>query len=214
MTMKTMCRFAVLVGVGFLLGGLADAAPVAEPSNVTGGSFLGDEFEYRGDFDPEYLTDFPEETREGSPVKPVPRVGICHKGMTLYVSQANVPAHLAHGDTLGPCGPQETIYTIVCHEGKSIVVTLVDAAGHLRHGDTLGICSAEQAVIMCDGKQNVAVPQTEVQQRLKDGWKLGPCSGKEAVIMCHEGKTIVVPKETVDAHLKDGDKLGPCPKKK
>jgi hypothetical protein len=203
-----------LAGISLLWGVSVRAGEVADPSNVTGGSFLGDEFDYRGDFDPEYLTDFPEETREGSPVKPQPRVAVCHKGMTLYVSQATLAAHRAHGDTLGPCAPQDTVYTIVCHQGKSIVVSVVEAAGHLRHGDKLGVCSGDQAVIMCDGKDSVAVPQTEVAEKLKAGWKLGPCKGTEAVIMCSKGKTIVVPKESVDAHVKDGDKLGPCPKAK
>lgn len=32
-----------------------------------------------------------------------PRVTICHKGKTISVDQSAVPAHLAHGDTLGPC---------------------------------------------------------------------------------------------------------------
>ena len=31
------------------------------------------------------------------------KVLICHKGNTLFVSQNAVPAHLRHGDTIGPC---------------------------------------------------------------------------------------------------------------
>jgi hypothetical protein len=31
------------------------------------------------------------------------KVIICHKGHTISVSSSAVPAHLAHGDTLGPC---------------------------------------------------------------------------------------------------------------
>ena len=31
------------------------------------------------------------------------RVIICHKGHTITVSSSAVPAHLRHGDTLGPC---------------------------------------------------------------------------------------------------------------
>ena len=35
---------------------------------------------------------------------PDPRVTICHKGKnTLTISQSAVPAHLAHGDSLGAC---------------------------------------------------------------------------------------------------------------
>jgi hypothetical protein len=31
------------------------------------------------------------------------KVTICHKGHTITVSQSAVPAHLAHGDHVGPC---------------------------------------------------------------------------------------------------------------
>jgi hypothetical protein len=33
-----------------------------------------------------------------------PRVTICHNGRTITVSQAAVPTHLRHGDTVGACG--------------------------------------------------------------------------------------------------------------
>ena len=33
-----------------------------------------------------------------------PKVTLCHKGKTLSVAQPAVPAHLRHGDTVGPCG--------------------------------------------------------------------------------------------------------------
>lgn len=41
--------------------------------------------------------------RPGSPVGPPQRVTICHKGKTITVAEPAVPAHLAHGDTIGPC---------------------------------------------------------------------------------------------------------------
>ena len=31
------------------------------------------------------------------------RVAVCHKGHTIVVAIAALPAHLAHGDTSGPC---------------------------------------------------------------------------------------------------------------
>jgi hypothetical protein len=31
------------------------------------------------------------------------RVAVCHKGHTIVIASAAVPAHLKHGDTLGPC---------------------------------------------------------------------------------------------------------------
>jgi len=32
------------------------------------------------------------------------KVTICHKGHTITIAQAALPAHLAHGDTVGACG--------------------------------------------------------------------------------------------------------------
>jgi LPXTG-motif cell wall-anchored protein len=33
------------------------------------------------------------------------KVTICHKGHTITISRAALPAHQAHGDTIGPCPP-------------------------------------------------------------------------------------------------------------
>jgi hypothetical protein len=33
---------------------------------------------------------------------------VCHRGHTINISVSAVPAHLAHGDTLGPCGAAAT----------------------------------------------------------------------------------------------------------
>jgi len=32
------------------------------------------------------------------------KVTICHKGHTITISRSALPAHLRHGDTIGPCG--------------------------------------------------------------------------------------------------------------
>ena len=32
------------------------------------------------------------------------KVTICHKGHTITISKSALPAHLRHGDTVGPCG--------------------------------------------------------------------------------------------------------------
>lgn len=39
------------------------------------------------------------------------RVQICHRGRTMWVDRHAVPAHLAHGDTLGRCGATTTTST-------------------------------------------------------------------------------------------------------
>ena len=37
------------------------------------------------------------------------KVQLCHNGKTIEVDEHAVPAHLAHGDTLGPCAPTTTV---------------------------------------------------------------------------------------------------------
>jgi uncharacterized protein YraI len=37
------------------------------------------------------------------PVKEEHKVTICHKGHTITIDESALPAHLAHGDTVGPC---------------------------------------------------------------------------------------------------------------
>ncbi|MGZ4020066.1 MAG: Kazal-type serine protease inhibitor domain-containing protein, partial [Flavisolibacter sp.] len=51
------------------------------------------------------------------------KVTICHKGHTITVGAPAVAAHLAHGDTLGPCVPvcacPETYDPVTCADGKT-----------------------------------------------------------------------------------------------
>jgi len=37
------------------------------------------------------------------PLKPRPKVTLCHKGQTIEVDEKAAEKHVAHGDTLGPC---------------------------------------------------------------------------------------------------------------
>lgn len=88
-----------------------------------------------------------------------PRVTICHREPqrqpeTITVNANAVPAHLAHGDTLGPCPPGggqppgnggNGDQVTICHREpqKQDVTITVDASAlpaHLAHGDTLGPC--------------------------------------------------------------------------
>lgn len=74
------------------------------------------------------------------PVSPnEPKVTICHNGRTIVVAQSAVPAHLAHGDTVGPCASEANV--LICHRGRTISVAQSAVATHLAHGDTLGECS-------------------------------------------------------------------------
>jgi hypothetical protein len=65
---------------------------------------------------------------------PPKKVTVCHKGQSISVSEAAVAAHLAHGDTLGPCP------VTICHKGRTIQVAVEAVAAHLAHGDKIGPC--------------------------------------------------------------------------
>lgn len=67
------------------------------------------------------------------------KVKICHKGNTITVSQAALPAHLAHGDTLGKCPPKPVMVTI-CHKGNTIQTPITESWTHMMHGDHPGKC--------------------------------------------------------------------------
>ena len=61
---------------------------------------------------------------DGSPKSHTP-VTICHKGHTITVDDSAVPAHLAHGDTLGECATSST--TTTTEETTSTESTSTDA---------------------------------------------------------------------------------------
>jgi hypothetical protein len=79
------------------------------------------------------------------------KVTICHRThskkhpfVTIRVSRRAVPAHLRHGDALGPCGSATFTF---CHETKHGEKTMKvkgarKAARHLKHGDKSGKCKS------------------------------------------------------------------------
>ncbi len=103
----------------------------------------------------------------GSPKKVV----ICHKGRSIEVAEAAVEAHLAHGDTLGPCP------VTICHKGRSIAVPDSSVAAHLAHGDTLGPCPGNEPPGQPGGNNGVGNgedPQPPGNPPINDGPGTGP----------------------------------------
>jgi hypothetical protein len=82
------------------------------------------------------------------------KVTICHRTgskknpfRTIRVSRNAVPAHLRHGDALGPCG---TAVFTMCHKAKNGKKKTVKVKGArkvqraLKRGDRLGKCKAKR----------------------------------------------------------------------
>jgi hypothetical protein len=81
------------------------------------------------------------------------KVTICHRThskkhpfVTIRVSRRAVPAHLRHGDALGPC--QSATFTL-CHKSDHGKKTMKAKGArkterHLKHGDKLGKCKGKQ----------------------------------------------------------------------
>jgi hypothetical protein len=82
------------------------------------------------------------------------KVTICHRTkskknpyVTIRVSRNAVPAHLRHGDGIGPC--PKAIFT-VCHKatnGKHKTMKVKGAKvhrKHLKHGDKVGACKTKK----------------------------------------------------------------------
>jgi hypothetical protein len=54
--------------------------------------------------------------------EPLPNVSICHQGNVIVVNANSLPAHLAHGDTLGTCAECDcptTIEPVLCTTGNT-----------------------------------------------------------------------------------------------
>jgi hypothetical protein len=99
------------------------------------------------------------------------KVVLCHKGRTIEVAESAVPAHLAHGDTLGPCP------VTICHKGRTIQVPESALAAHLAHGDTIGPCPGHPPPSQPGGNNGVGNgedPQPPGNPPINDGPGTGP----------------------------------------
>src|SRR5262245_4564911 len=87
------------------------------------------------------------------------KVTICHRThsqkhpfVTIRVSSRAVPAHLRHGDQLGPCSG--ATFT-VCHKTKHDEKQTMKVKGakkterHMKHGDKLGKCKGKIGRASC-----------------------------------------------------------------
>ena len=163
-----------------------------------------------------YSTTAGMERDPGTPVGPPKKIIVCHNGHTIRVNEKALPAHIAHGDTLGPCPGQY----VICHRYpnfdtpehnhnpyRTIIVNQQDLPKYLAMGDTQGPCPNQ--VFMCTrGSKTVVVASKNVQERLDRGQQLGLCPGK--LLICHKGHTIVIKDDEWPMHQAHGDCQGYC----
>jgi len=143
-----------------------------------------------------------------------PKVTICHNVAhnphTITVAQSAVPAHLAHGDTLGPCASEPNV--TICHRGRTISVSQSAVSAHLAHGDSVGACSSfSSSSVSATSARPLAAPflpppPTPV---------LIPPAAPGAVVtdeveVCYKGHTVKVTQTSLQTYLSIGAKLGPC----
>lgn len=156
------------------------------------------------------------------PISPnEPKVTICHNAAgnphTITVAQSAVAAHLAHGDTLGPCGSETKV--LICHRGRTLSVPQSALASHLAHGDSPGECSSVSRSAVTStlptGLGNPAVPQQQAAALAKPvnpAQPQTPVTGDE-ISVCYKGQTVNVVRTSVQTYLSIGATLGACPQK-
>ena len=154
--------------------------------------------------------------QKSDPVSPnEPKVTICHKpdgfsGFTITVAQSAVPAHLAHGDTLGGC-PGEGSY-VICHRGNTITVPESSLAQHLAQGDTLGPCSS-----FAGGAVKIESPAGRAAIAAAPAAIPAPVLPvhvvQEDVLICYKGQAVMVAPSAVQTYLSIGATVGRCPEK-
>jgi hypothetical protein len=154
------------------------------------------------------------------PVSPnEPKVTICHNGHSITVAQSAVPAHLAHGDTVGPCASESNV--LLCHRGRTINVAQSAVPSHLAHGDTLGECSTVSSSSVSAptafGRSTPAIPQPVVAAKpvtpvQPQQTPQTPVTSDE-ISICYKGHTVSITRSSVQTYLSIGATLGACPEK-
>ena len=108
-----------------------------------------------------------------APPGPPDQITICHRPpgnpenpQTITISINALQAHLAHGDTIGPCDgynyypPSQPKKITICHippgnrdraRPRTITISINALAAHLAHGDTIGSCGGYSAAASTDG---------------------------------------------------------------
>jgi len=122
------------------------------------------------------------------------KIQICHKGQTIEVDVHAVPAHLDHGDLLGPCGGTpgcacgQDFDPVRCADGKiyanQCFANCAGAPGPCTH---LGVCSDIFDPVSCGGKIYANQCQAENAGCTGPFVKLCACGLIYAPVRCADG---------------------------
>jgi hypothetical protein len=178
------------------------------------------------------------------PLSPTAKISICHKPGTpaeklLMLPASAIPAHLGHGDLLGPCPepaapptstlpisptapitptlvPTSTRWISICHKPgtpaeKTLLLPESAIRGHLGHGDRLGSCSGATTPPTSTVLTTGTVPLTST---VPITTVVAP-TDRVRILICHnpgtaEEQTLALPAAEVPEHLAHLDTLGAC----
>lgn len=158
------------------------------------------------------------------PVSPnEPKVTICHNGHSITVAQSAVPAHLAHGDTVGPCASEANV--LICHRGRTLNVAQSAVSAHLAHGDTLGECSSlSRSEVSAPvaltapaatglGTPTLPAPTAALARPVAPAPAPQTPVIADEVELCYKGHTVKVTRGSIQTYLSIGATFGPCAQK-
>jgi hypothetical protein len=122
------------------------------------------------------------------------KIQICHKGQTIEVDVHAVPAHLEHGDLLGPCGGQPNcpcsseFDPVICQDGKVYAnPCFAECAGGPGPCSAFGVCSNIFNPVTCNGVTYANACQARLAGCTGPFTDLCPCPLIYAPVRCSDG---------------------------
>lgn len=126
------------------------------------------------------------------------KVTVCHNGHSITIGAPAVPAHLRHGDSLGPCGGATPTEAAVATTTGTAEATPTETPTATPTGSP-EVTSTDTPTVTPTDTPAGGLTTT-----------LGANGQNGSVAVCHNGHTIDISPQAVDAHLRHGDTLGPC----
>jgi hypothetical protein len=126
------------------------------------------------------------------------KIEICHKGNTISVDVHAVPAHLEHGDLLGPCGGTpgcacgQNFDPVTCADGNTYAnECFANCAGAPGPCTSVGVCSNIFDPVRCNGVVYANACQARLAGCPGPFDVLCPCGQIYAPVRCADGNIYV-----------------------